>query len=646
MKERKWNLKARMITGFIILIAVVYLIISALFLHTSMTMREDYRNLVCNNVEHVVSDLDTMVREIYFISDTFAAASVNQLDYYMEKEYGQGDELAKKADTLRLYNEIFASYDVLQEKKKLGAIYTDHDVLFNFMDIGWDGPEVIDRLEEMNINKIDKPVRFCWYSLQDNFLVSEPYNEVRRDKVVIGARRVFSVWKSEYICTHIFCIEEKEFYGYYRESVAETKGDIYILDSKGELVSSSDMATVASGTVDSELKDLVLNRRTDDFTWQRGQQENLVCVRQSELGQFLTIAVIPKERITGDVDALYRRIFLVLLVCILICCAMFLYLYRSFISPINELNSAMKQVYDDNMGEYIPEAGRNEIGDMMCYHNAMLRSMNALELKVLMSQINPHFLYNTLETIVWKSNEAGHPDIGRLAAALGRMYRLSISGGQVIIPMQQEIDHLTAYIKIQKNRYGEQFLFELQTKPELVQRLYCLKILLQPVVENSFRYGMDGLERQLVIRMKIKVRGANMEKKQLIGKEQLMGNEQFMGNEQYMGNEQSMEEGQYVEILVLDNGTGMSREQLYMVRQQIKSGRSTQEPRGKSYGSTGIGLHNAAARISLYCGIKDPIRIYSWEGLGTIIRIRLPLLLEADMGRSRGKPDRQTGKKE
>jgi len=119
-----------------------------------------------------------------------------------------------------------------------------------------------------------------------------------------------------------------------------------------------------------------------------------------------------------------------------------------------------------------------------------------------------------------------------------------------------------------------------------------------------------------------------------------------MGNEQYMGNEQSMEEGQYVEILVLDNGTGMSREQLYMVRQQIKSGRSTQEPRGKSYGSTGIGLHNAAARISLYCGIKDPIRIYSWEGLGTIIRIRLPLLLEADMGRNRGKPDRQTGKKE
>ncbi len=87
---------------------------------------------------------------------------------------------------------------------------------------------------------------------------------------------------------------------------------------------------------------------------------------------------------------------------------------------------------------------------MMRYYNNMLRSIHVhvvekleserrkkeLELEVLVSQINPHFLYNTLENIVWKSNEAGHPDIGRLAAMLGRMYRLSTSGGQIIIPVK------------------------------------------------------------------------------------------------------------------------------------------------------------------------------------------------------------------
>lgn len=610
MKERKWNLKIRLLVGFFVLITVVSLIISALFLRTSMTMREDYKEMVRGSVEDIMKSLDSMVKEIYYVSDTFAAASNNQLNYYMERNYGPEEELTKKADTIHLYNQIFSSYDILQEKKKPGAIYTGNGVLFNFMDVGRDGQEVIDCLEEMKINESSKLMKFYWYPLQDNFMVSEPYNEIRRDKIIIGTRRVFSIRKSAYICTHIFCVEEKELYEHYRNSVVDTKGDIYILDDKGELLSSSDMASVTAGAVDADLKELVMNRMENEFTWKNSQHENLVYVRQSELSRFLIVAVIPQERITGEIDRLYRIIFLVLLVCMLVCCAMFMYLYRSFINPINDLNTAMKQVHDGNLSAYAAENGRNEIGDMMCYYNSMLRSINThvveklqadrkkkeLELEVLMSQINPHFLYNTLETIVWKSSEAGHPDIGRLAASLGRMYRLSISGGQVIVPMQQEIEHLMAYVNIQKYRYGESFVFDLRTDPACIRRLYCLKILLQPVVENSFQYGMEALGRQLVIRMKMRV----------------------------------CED--YVEILVLDNGMGMDREQLYKVRQQIISGHITREGREIAYRSTGIGLHNVAARISLYCGMKEPIHIFSWEGFGTITRIRLPRLTEADMG--------------
>ncbi|MFR4441586.1 MAG: histidine kinase, partial [Hungatella sp.] len=70
-----------------------------------------------------------------------------------------------------------------------------------------------------------------------------------------------------------------------------------------------------------------------------------------------------------------------------------------------------------------------------------------------MGQVNPHFLYNTLENIVWKSNEVGSPDIGRLAASLGRLYRLSIGNGEVLVGVKHEVEHLMAYIKIQKNSY-------------------------------------------------------------------------------------------------------------------------------------------------------------------------------------------------
>lgn len=181
--------------------------------------------------------------------------------------------------------------------------------------------------------------------------------------------------------------------------------------------------------------------------------------------------VVPETQVTASVDTLYLKFFIILLVSVGTSALLITYLYRSFMEPINKLNISMKEVYNGNVDAYVElkeYLRRNEIYDMMVYYNSMLKRINThiieglkadrkkkeLELEVLMSQINPHFLYNTLENIVWKSNEAGRPDIGRMAASLGRMYRLSISGGQVIVPMEHEIEHLMAYVKIQKTDMG------------------------------------------------------------------------------------------------------------------------------------------------------------------------------------------------
>lgn len=605
MKEKKWNLKTRMLIGFMSLMLAMSIIISVLFLHTSSTMRNEYKKLVRGSVEGVVDSIDNLVREVYNVSDNFAAN--DQLDAYIDKDYTPEQSIQKKADTIRLYNQIFSSYDMLQERQKIGAIYTAKGVLFNFEDANWDGQEVIRRLESLGVNDKSHLMRFYWYPLQDNFMISEPYGDVRKDKIIVGSRRVYSVWKADYVCTHIFSLQEQELYETYRESVVETKGDIYIIDDKGRLISSSNESCVSDGYLNSDLKKMVLERSGDEFTWRYGGQRVQICVRQSELNKWLTVAVIPESSITGEVDLLYLRIYLVLIVCMVFCCSMFLYLYRSFINPINELNSAMKEVYAGNLNAYVKESGRYEIANMMRYYNSMLRSIHIhvvekleadrkkkeLELEVLMSQINPHFLYNTLETIVWKSNDAGHPDIGRLAASLGRMYRLSISSGQDIVPMQQEIEHLMAYIKIQKNRYGDAFDVDLRTDMVLARQLFMLKIVLQPIVENSFLYGMEGLDRKMLIRLKMK------------------------------------EKGDFVEIRVIDNGVGMDRKRLEQVREQIRSGRSGDEQENRR--STGIGLHNVAARISLYFGLEEPIRIYSLKETGTITMLQLPRLTVADL---------------
>ena len=91
----------------------------------------------------------------------------------------------------------------------------------------------------------------------------------------------------------------------------------------------------------------------------------------------------------------------------------------------------------------------------------VLGSRQDLGMQVLMSQINPHFLYNTLESIVWKAGEAGRPDIGKLASSLGKLYRLSISGG-LFVPLEQELEHVQMYMNIQRSRYGNKVDYEVR----------------------------------------------------------------------------------------------------------------------------------------------------------------------------------------
>ena len=206
-------------------------------------------------------------------------------------------------------------------------------------------------------------------------------------------------------------------------------------------------------------------------------------------------------------------------------------------------------------------------------------------MQVLMSQINPHFLYNTLESIVWKAGEAGRPDIGKLASSLGKLYRLSISGG-LFVPLEQELEHVQMYMNIQRSRYGNKVDYEVRLHRVDPDGVEVLKLILQPIVENSLLYGMDGLDHTLRIRVAAWRRG-----------EKLI-------------------------LTVTDNGVGMDKAALAALREQIIHGR---RPKAEAnYRSTGIGLHNIGARLRLYAGSSSCIRVQSKPGFGTRVTLELP----------------------
>lgn len=608
-RQRKKNLglKRRLLYGILQVLIPVMVIITILFWHTRKVMKLEYMRTTQSRITDIGNKIDAKIQDIYSVSDNFAAN--HQLNEYIEKEYPPQEPMYKKLDIVKIYSNIFGAYDMLNQRARISAIYTYKGELFNFLDPNQDTDEVIQKLQAMKIEDPDLLMKFCWFPLQDNFLLSDRPSGVRERKAVMGIRRIYSWEKGRYEYVQLFALKEKAIYEQYEELAKSIPGDIYVITEDGSLISSSNEKAVEAGKIPEKLKGEILERTKDLKEGRDGVGNQMIQMKASEVNDWKVVMVVPVKAVTREVDVLYYRIFLVMVACVGLCGIMIFHLYKSFMDPIGKLNASMKEVYGGNLNAYVEVKQKNEVGDMIHYYNSMLKRINThiiedlqserkkkeLELEVLMSQINPHFLYNTLENIVWMSNEAGRPDIGRTAASLGRMYRLSISGGQVIVPMEHEIEHLMAYVKIQKNRYKEAFELDLMTDMRQIHELFSLKIILQPAVENSFLYGMTGLKHPMMIRLTVK------------------------------------EKGGWVIIKIMDNGHGMCREKLREVRDQILFGKIKREEETQNRRSTGIGLHSIESRIKLYFGVERAVSIYSKKNAGTLTVIRIPRITREDI---------------
>ncbi len=202
-------------------------------------------------------------------------------------------------------------------------------------------------------------------------------------------------------------------------------------------------------------------------------------------------------------------------------------------------------------------------------------NLRKTELNALQAQINPHFLYNTLDSIAWMCEQGRNADAVNMVHALARLFRISISKGYELIPIAKELEHAESYLQIQKYRYKEQFSYAFDVDPACLGYL-CNKITLQPIIENSINHGLDLM----------------VEPGQI--------------------NVQVCEEGGDILFRVSDNGVGMDEAQTEAVLLH-----------GASEGS-GIGIKNVNDRLQIYFGKRYGLRIRSVPDEGTCVEIRMP----------------------
>ena len=275
--------------------------------------------------------------------------------------------------------------------------------------------------------------------------------------------------------------------------------------------------------------------------------------------------------------------------------------------PIERLEEVTSMLADGTLDARITDTDVTELRNLTLQVNTMAdhletmmeksvrdaKNLRKAELRTLQAQINPHFLYNTLEAIVWKAEAGDKDEVIRLTSALSDFFRISLSSGADWIPISQEKKHIEGYLKIQQTRYRDILKYEIDI-PDDIGDFYILKLMLQPLVENALYHGI-----------KIKRGGGTISVKGRV------------------------EDGNLV-FSVKDTGYGMTPEQLSQLSERMKKGQPTVTER-----SGGFGLVNVNLRIRLYYNQTDGLKITSGPE-GTDVEFKVPCRTREEITENEG----------
>jgi len=303
------------------------------------------------------------------------------------------------------------------------------------------------------------------------------------------------------------------------------------------------------------------------------------------------VSIMPGAEYEKEAIALRNSVVTILIVVFALAVCISYIVSSSISSPVHRLAAIMRTVDRDGFEQYSDHFARDEIGMLSHSFNRMVKRINYLitkvyqeqllkqqsELKYLMFQINPHFLFNTLETINWMSRIKGVPEVGVLTKMLGDLMREGIKGKD-FIPLAQELDNVEKYATIQKYRYGDKFDIGFDID-ETAKPIMVPKFMLQPLVENALVHGLESKVDGGYIRITARA-GSGV-----------------------------------LTVTVQDNGTGMAPDKLEQLIRQLD---------GPSEESRGIGVSNVHQRIRLHYGAPYGLELRSESGLGTSVTVTLP----------------------
>jgi two-component system sensor histidine kinase YesM len=377
---------------------------------------------------------------------------------------------------------------------------------------------------------------------------------------------------------------------------------VYLTDASGNIVFPTEPHNLPIHLINQINNSLYFNGSKGFLPFVNDQNEEFL-IFYSTLSStgWNIVSLIQSSEVLAPTQGILFSTILGLLVSLALIIFLNIIISSNIVLPIEKLSNLMKRAANKDLNIRIPTSNITEIASLYGSFQTMIhdtkqlmqdvieeqKSQKKLALMLLQSQINPHFLYNTLEAIIWAASNGKTEQVVDLTVSLSRFYRMALSKGIDIVTLQQEINLVESYLTIMKMQYYDLFDYKIDISHDISQVLFP-KMVLQPLVENCLYHGIQ--------------------KKRMSDKEK--GSIKILAY--------SVQNTLIVEVE--DNGAGLDEETLSELVESLNiSEMSSQD---------GYGLKNINQRIKLYFGNSYGLRINSTVGRGTTVEIIIPLQFE------------------
>ena len=588
MKNR--NLSARFIGKFssiqsVIFATVAVLILSAVVIVTGVSMKFTNTSIFENSSEYTHTIIQQMNQNIdsyidYMENIAYLISSNEDVQDYLF------DEKIDNEGRYRILNQLQTILDSRSDIRNVGIISKNGRMLIN------DGSKSVN--QDLDINTQE------WYATA----LEKPNGPILTSSHVqhiISGERPWVITLSRGIRDRSGSGEKEGVFfidlnysaisGLCDQSTVGTKGYAFILDAKGNIVYHPQQQQLYN-ELQTENISLIMDTDEDTVLTGTGNDGKLYSISRSEkTGWTVVDCTNVKELLSKSRQA--QSVYVLTAIILVIVALLFSrFMARSITLPIQKLRDSMKKVQegDFSVSDVVVDS-KNEIGSLTKSFDVMTHRIHELmeqnvheqeekrrsELKALQSQINPHFLYNTLDSIIWMAEGKKNEEVVLMTASLARLLRQSISNEDEVVPIANEVEYARGYLTIQKMRYKDKLEFQIEVDSSILY-IPLIKLVLQPIIENAIYHGLKYKESKGLLIVK-----------------------------------GFMKDGNAV-LQVIDDGVGMDEETLAHIYDKHKV----------NYHSNGVGVYNVQKRLKLYYGEDYGITYTSEVGKGTTATITIP----------------------